>query len=193
MRVTEELYRELRAVEPARRWLWLSDRAPGELRGHWWLAFIERAEFDASPAHNASPEGLRDSVDLLVDLIDLAERDGMPRHYAAGRLAMLASSLARSEQPVEAPQVDPDRVARRMLATFRLDPGQAVAVAARLRAAGDNAGDGAGDGSGDDPEADALDEIRWLLPDLELLAPYLTGAGPIDDVRQWLDESTRLS
>jgi len=35
--VTEELYRELRAVEPAGRWLWLSDRAPGELHGHWWL------------------------------------------------------------------------------------------------------------------------------------------------------------
>jgi hypothetical protein len=115
----------------------------------------------------------------------------MPRHYAAGRLAMLASSLARSGQPVAAPQVAPDRVARRMLATFRLDPGQAVAVAARLRAADDDAGDAAG--VTDDPEADALDEIRWLLPDLELLAPYLTGAGPIDDVRQWLDESTRLS
>lgn len=186
MVVTDELYHELRAVEPARRWRWLTDRAPRELRGHWWLALIERAESDASPEHGAGPEKLRDNVDLLVDLIDLAERDGMPPHYAAGRLAMLASVLARAGQPVEAPQASPDRVTRRMLATFRLDPGQAVAVAARLRVADIEAG------VDDDPDADALDQIRWLLPDLERLAPYLTDAGLADDVRRWLDESKRL-
>jgi hypothetical protein len=184
----EDEYRALRGLRPSERRAWLREHAPTGLRGHWWLALIEHAEFDASPSRALPPDQAKENLDFVVELIEMAQEEGLPLRYAATRLALVASAILKSgSQMVGQPAaVAPNNLARRILATFRLDRKQALEVASRLRATVD-----------EDPpatsESDALQDINWLLPDLEMLEPHITDDSLARAVRQWLDVSPDLS
>jgi hypothetical protein len=149
---------------------------------------VERAEFDASPRRASPSEQAKENLEFAIELIDIAEDDGMPPRYAASRLALLASAQLKSgRSAADLPlPIAPDNLCRRIMRTFRLSTDEALAVAFRLRATRD-----------EDPpatlESDALRDINWLLPDLEMLAPHILDESVARDVGQWLDVSARLS
>lgn len=187
MTAHEEEYQELRSLGPHDRRSWLLNHAPTSNRGHWWLALIEHAQFDASPRRSLSPDRERANLELAVELIEDAQDDGMPPYYAASRLALLASAILKSDRELaDVPDaIQPDNLAKRILDTFRLSADQAVLVASRLRGAGR-----------DEPataESDALREIDWLLPDLGMLSGHITDAATKVAVSQWLAVSSGLS
>jgi hypothetical protein len=181
------VYHALSLVEPGGRWSWLQVHAPAAHRGHWWLGLIERAESDAATALTSRPERAAEPVELAVDLIDLAQRDGMPPYYAASRLARLAFAALRSGLAVpDLPaRLDPDRLARRILAAIPLGREEALAVAVRVRA---EPLDWPGDA-----QSDALAETNWVVPDLTALEPHLTDGALAAQVRAWTGISGRLA
>jgi len=182
----EEEYRILKAVLPHERWRWLQEHAPAELRGHWWLGLIESAEFDASPARGLPPDQTRVNVEFAVELIEMAQRDGMASYYAASRLALLASVMLKAGLLEGLPAaITPNELVRRIMDTFRLEKSKALAVAERLSHA-----------SPDEPadvESDALRDMNWVLPDLRTLLPYLSDDELASRVREWVDISGTLS
>ncbi|MEV6488451.1 hypothetical protein AB0M20_07430 [Actinoplanes sp. NPDC051633] len=188
MSTQDDDYRELRAVAPARRRDWLRGRAPTDLRGHWWLALIERAQFDAGPDRGLPPAQWKANVAFAVDLIEAAGEDGMPPYYAASRLALLTSAILKSGAGFDGlpGTLVPGDLARRILASFRLSKADALAAAARLRETAD------GDEPGD-AESDALRDIAWSLPDLEMLRAHIGDASLRRTIEEWLDISDGLS
>src|SRR5687768_4608393 len=78
MTLHEETYQELRELPPSERAGWLHAHAPVELRGHWWLALIEHAQFNASPARGLPADETVNNLEFAVELVELAEADGMP-------------------------------------------------------------------------------------------------------------------
>ncbi|MEJ3750468.1 hypothetical protein WEI85_45325 [Actinomycetes bacterium KLBMP 9797] len=187
MASAEERYQALKALDRSQRWQWLQEHSPTEFRGHWWLGLIERAELDASPTIEGSTNISRAGAEFLVHLIEMAIRDGMPPHYAASRLALLTSAVLKAGGNFDfLPQeILPDHLAQRILRTFRLDREEALAVASRTRAAADL-------DDINDADSDALREICWVLPDLEMLAPHVRDPGVEQQVRKWLDISPTL-
>jgi hypothetical protein len=188
MTAHEDEYRDLREQSPDVVAGWLQTHAPAGQRGHWWLALIEHAEFDANPHRGLPREKARENLLFAVELVEMAQADGMPAYYAASRLARLASAMLKTGQPLEVmPEpIIPDVLARRIVAAFCLDKRKALAVASRLRASSTGYGS-------DDAESDALRDINWLLPDLEMLAPHISDENLTLTIRQWLDVSADLS
>lgn len=184
----ESEYRALRELGPPERRAWLRKHAPADLRGHWWLGLVERAEFDASPRRASPSEQAKENLEFAIELIGMAEEDGMSPCYAASRLALLASAQLKSGRSVidlYGP-IAPDNLCKRIMMTFRLDRGEALAVASRLRATVDEDPPAT-------PESDALRDINWLLPDLEMLVPHISDESVARVVGQWLDVSASLS
>ncbi len=188
MSTHDDDYRALRAVEHAKRRDWLQEHAPADLRGHWWLALIERAQFDASPLRELSSDQEMDNVAFAVELIEAAEEDGMPRHYAASRIALLTSAILKAGGRFDGlpAAVAPDSLARRILACFRLSKSDALMAASRLRQTANANEPG-------DTESDALRDIAWLLPDLEMLVAHISDASLVRKVQEWLDIADDLS
>jgi hypothetical protein len=182
----EDEYQALRRLGPDARGEWVRAHAPAELRGHWWLALVETAEFNASPRRDLPPDLARENMAFAVEVIEMAERDGMPPSYAASRLGRLAlAALTAGERPSDLPPaISPDQLCRRILGTFRLDRDQAVKVAERLS---EQPADAPAT-----PESDALRDIRWLLADLQSFEPHLSDPVLAAEVRGWLDISSRL-
>lgn len=180
-------YRALKRVTPQERSMWLRRHAPSELRGHWWLALIERAQSEADPSHGLPADQVRERMEFAVELIEAAQDDGMAPHYAASRLAFLTSAILRSEATFDGmpDALIPDNLARRILGCFRLDIGEALVTAARSR-----------EMDLDDPGDEfysALRDITWLLPDLRMLAPHLEDPTISRNAIEWLDIAPQLS
>lgn len=139
---------------------------------------MSRARGDGSSLPNAE-------LELVVDLINLAELDGMPPHYAASRLALNASSLldAGIELKGGPSALLPDVLARRILSLFRLSAGRAVEVARQLRM---------DDRQVPDEDLRALRDLKWVLPDLEMLGRHVTDRELLSAVNKWTSLSRAL-
>jgi hypothetical protein len=183
MTTHENEYRELRRQTPGDRASWLQSHAPVVNRGHWWLAHIEHAEFDAHPRRETVPEQLLSNLYFAVKIIELAVADGMPLKFAVDRLTRLALGILKSDQPSSdlPDQLTPDNLAQRAIKSFRLRRSQALTVASRLRASSE------GYGGEDDTESEALRDINWLLTDLRALYPYVSDQNIRATVEQWLE------
>jgi hypothetical protein len=77
-------------------------------------------------------------------------------------------------------------LARRILASLRFSKADALAAAARLRETADADEPG-------DAESDALRDIAWSLPDLEMLRAHIGDASLRRTIEEWLDISDGLS
>jgi hypothetical protein len=181
-------YRQLRRLDGPERVAWLVEHQPRDLRGHWWLSLIERAEIDAWPSNASPPDERRSNLEFAIDLIELAEAHGMPARHVVTRLARLASSYLKAgwvgNQLPSA--IEPDALARRILATFRFDLDEAPRVATRVRAEGRA-------NAPADAEIEALQDIGWLIGDLELIVPFISDDDIKAEVAAWIDLAPRLS
>jgi hypothetical protein len=185
MESLESLYMDLLSVPAGVRPRWLREHAPTGARGSWWLALIEQAELGVSRARCADPSLPVAELEIVVELIDLAELDGMPAHYAASRLALTVSGLLDAGlDPRGGPQVlHPEALARRILSSFRLDQRRAVEVALQMRT---------DDQQVSDEDLRALRDLKWVLPDLGMLAPLLADEALLSVVDGWVALSKDL-
>jgi hypothetical protein len=195
------VYIELSTLSPADRRRWLQENAPSEMRAHWWLALIQRAEFDASPHRGLPDLEVGQGVSIAVDLVEAATETGMPRHYAAGHFLGLAAILASAEvSGIRMPEVvTPNGAVRYALESFRLSPEEALAVAARRRQAlmDENAWSKPGDkidladARRHDDSRD-LQDIENLLFKIEQVIEYVDDRPLSDAVKYWLGLRDRL-
>jgi hypothetical protein len=198
-----DTYEQVRRQPSDERRAWLRLHAPkDENRANWWWSLLDRAQADVARPRDRLTSDYANYVLFAVDLIKMAMADGMPAYLGASWMARIARSVEASgnRDAIILASLDPDNVARRILATFQLSQAAALAAAARRHQellTDDSAWIKPGETivatySNSDPELSWLQEIEYLMPDLALVESQITDGGLAETARSWLALRDRL-